>query len=51
MTGKLALHDNAIAVGYDEKSKRVYSAAGRNDFRYGWEKESVSPLAMEDLPF
>lgn len=51
MTGKLALNDNAIAVGYDEKSKRVYSAAGRNDFRYGWEKESVSPLAMEDLPF
>ena len=40
MTGKLALHDNAIAVGYDEKSKRVYSAAGRNDFRYGWKKRA-----------
>lgn len=52
MTGKLALREKAVAVRYDEGSKRLYPQSGSPFYRYAWEKEAGEDVtALDDLPF
>ena len=55
MTGKLALREKAVAVRYDEGSKRLYPQSGSPFYRYAWEKEAGEEgeevTALDDLPF